>query len=168
MTAFAYDAYLYTRFPKWLPIATTALTFAGYFVILYYKAYNIWGFSLAAALIWIESKLAQQTIIRASSRRSCGFAWGIILTVVTSYYVHFACSTRSAGRVAFAPSSVGTIGDQMSWQCNFVGNAFALSIVYTLLATMNTPPQSLPRNTCHASDYEARFHLIAVAQHFHC
>ena len=77
---------------------------------------------------------------------------GIILTVVSSYYVHFACS---GVQVVYprhpdlsSPTAGGTLplSEVMSWQCTAIATTLSAAIMITLLATMRTAPQSLPVN----------------------
>lgn len=170
MTDFLYDAFLYHNYPKWLPIVYSAVAFASFFVVLYFQMYDLYGLGVVGMIVWTESKVAQLTILSGSSRRSCGFAWGIILTVVSSYYIHFACSSAKSASYQSGkgrPEGGGEGGggsagegrmmrDEVSITATVVGTCFSLAIVYTLLATMNTPPSSLPRNSPNKEDSEAR------------
>ena len=73
--------------------------------------------------------------------------------MVGSYYVHFACSSVQVvyPRQPDLSSLVSVsrtvpLSEVMSWQCTFTATALAVAIVGTLLATMQTAPQSLPAN----------------------
>ena len=72
--------------------------------------------------------------------------------MVSSYYVHFACSTtqvvypRQPDLSSLSVSRTLPLSEVMSWQCTVTATALAVAIVGTLLATMKTAPQSLPAN----------------------
>lgn len=88
MLRFFGEAFLYKRFPSYFPIAGLALLFAGFFAsIQYFGAF--WGCVAYVPGYMSMGVLVQGSIARASSRASCGFAWGIIVTLLTSYIVFF-------------------------------------------------------------------------------
>ena len=97
---------------------------------------------------------------------------GIILSVVSSFY-DFACSgvqviyprqpnlsSQSAGRTM-------PLSDVMSWQCSAVATAFAVAIVYTLLATMRTAPQCLPANGLEDTQVRSGEHNMHIIRYMH-
>ena len=130
MLRFLFDAFCYTHLPKSLPIALMAVAFAANFFLIQGLG---WMYGLAADLLlyFLVSPALQSTITSANSRVSCGLAWGIILTVSTSYFV-------------FLSSYFGR-------QMDYVVFVTLFLIVYCLYQAMRTPPLALA-----AHDFEDR------------
>lgn len=127
---FLYDAYFYTHYPKSITIIIVALTFFLSFVFPY--VYGLmYGILLDILLYMVASMGFQGNIQAGSSRFSCGWAWGVILTVTTSYY-YFISPYFAANTDPYFSSSMDY----------FIG-MLATAIVYTLYHSMYTVPQHL-------------------------
>lgn len=85
LVTFMDDAWQYVHFPRWVPIVVSALL-----IILSFTAIHHAGLSYGVLIIFvlyaIWSKLAQSMIVSRLSRQSNGLAWGIIVTIIGSYY----------------------------------------------------------------------------------
>lgn len=120
---FFWDAFMYAHLPHALPIAVTALTIFSYFLLL--KRYGWLYGVLLWVLVHLSSDVASQKyILRASSRTSCGFAWGVI---ISSTWAYFKFVSPVLGNVFWDGMVAGTVA----------------CIIWTLLRSMQTPAQSL-------------------------
>lgn len=94
MTRFLSDAYAYMKYPRWIPTVASAAVVVLVFVLAYIFG---WLYSLAALpivyLIW--DRLVQTTIMRGHSRQMNGFAWGIIITIVGSFFLFYSDKVSS-------------------------------------------------------------------------
>jgi hypothetical protein len=134
MMRFLFDAYVYTQFPKALPVILIALTMVCYFYSIHVLG-AFYGIIADVALYLCISPLLQQTIMIANSRYSSGIAWGIILTVSSSYFV-------------FLSSYYGRNMDY------FVSMTLVM-ICYCLYKSTVTPPAALS-----TEDHDERFLLL--------
>ncbi|RYH29322.1 hypothetical protein EON65_08925 [archaeon] len=119
---FLFDAYMYAHLPKWLPIGVTAASLFSFF--LYLKAFD-W---LYGGLLFVLTEIAadsinQKYILRANSRMSCGFAWGVIISATWAYY-------------RFVSKHLNFFWDGLI-------SIWVVCIVYTLWKSMTTSPQVL-------------------------
>jgi hypothetical protein len=113
---------MYAHFPKWFPIAVSALSIFSFFFFL--QAFGwIYGILLTVMMHFSSDLLCQKYILRASSRSSCGFAWGVTVSATWAYYEFVSQHMNVFWDVLIAISVV--------------------CIVYTLLKSMFTSPQTL-------------------------
>jgi hypothetical protein len=80
------DAWQYVHLPKCTPILVSAAFLISIFLVLYIIGFSI-GILFSIMFYFIWSKFSQSTIVSKLSRQSNGFAWGIITTLVGSYYL---------------------------------------------------------------------------------
>lgn len=121
---FLFDAYLYCTLPAAAPIVSTAAAFCAVFAVVHCLGW-LWGSPLLAGLYFLWQGCSQTTLTAAQSRLSCGGAWGVIATIVGSFYL-FLARDLSAG-----------------W--NLAVTLLAALICVSLQRTMVTAPASISR-----------------------
>eukprot|EP00981_Chlorochromonas_danica_P007082 scaffold1551_cov164-Ochromonas_danica.AAC.10 len=120
---FFFDAFMYAHLPRWVPIATSALTLFSFFPLLDHYGWLI-GVLIYVILHFASDLLMQKYILRGSSRASCGFAWGVTISSTWAYYKYVSKPLNSV----FWDGVIGFM---------------AFMIVFTLWKAMNTPAQTL-------------------------
>jgi hypothetical protein len=86
MHRFLFDYYLYCHLPYYLPSITTATADVTFFMCLSGHGW-LRGLGLFALIYFFLEKSQQNMILKEDSRIAFGHAWGIILSIVWSYYV---------------------------------------------------------------------------------
>ena len=122
MLRFLFDIFMYRNFPRFLPIFISALSFVLFFVCVHIFGW-LYGVCVYLVIYLVLDTLCQTSLISESSRLSCGFAWGIIVSSTFAYYY-------------FLSIHYGFV-----WDC--IIGALASTICYTLLSTMYTKPVHL-------------------------
>lgn len=119
---FYWDAFLYTKYPRFLPMVVAALNLTVLFQSLQHFGW-LWGLLIAGLWTIASEAFGQAAIFIANSRASCGLAWGIILNAVGAYYMY--------------------ISPFYSSTFNYFIHALVFTICYSLLKTMLTKPSHL-------------------------
>lgn len=119
---FYWDAFLYTKYPRFLPMVVAALNLTVLFQSLQHFGW-LWGLLFAGLWTIVSEAFGQAAIFIANSRASCGLAWGIILNAVGAYYMY--------------------ISPFYSSTFNYFIHALVFTICYSLLKTMLTKPAHL-------------------------
>ncbi len=135
---FLVDAYMYTTLPACATIVFTALSFCAVFVIAHYLGWLL-GSGLCVPLYFLWHASSQTTIVSAQSRLSCGGAWGVIVTIVSGFYLFLA----------------NDLGGVWSWLIA----ANAALICGSLYATTTTVPTNISHR---GSDPVARCAVVAL------
>lgn len=120
MVRFLWDADMYKRFPYYLPVVTTALSFSSLFLCLHVGGW-FYGMIAFVPLFLLGETLSQNYIVSGGSRVPCGMAWAIICSAIVCYYVLLRHHFNSLLVDALAAFS-------------------SLAIPYTLVKTMGTLP----------------------------
>jgi hypothetical protein len=86
LVSFMEDIWYHSHLPKWIPTVVSAALIVSVFTVAHFL-----GLVYSMPVIFLMGfgwyKLSQSTIISHVSRQSHGFAWGIIITIVGSYYI---------------------------------------------------------------------------------
>jgi hypothetical protein len=122
MLRFLFDAYCYTNFPKLIPIVTNAICMPTFFVLVE-KLGWIYGLVSGVIIYILLEPLNQSTILVGSSRASCGFAWGLIVTITGYYFL--------------------SLSAEFSFFVNMIVATLAVCICYSLVSSTSTVPHHL-------------------------
>lgn len=119
---FLFDAYLYTSLPSWTAIVATASAVCLVFIVVHYCGW-LMGSGLFVPIYFAWQGISQPSIARAQSRLSCGGAWGVIITIVSGYYLF--------------------LDQEFGWGWTALITVLACVICGSLAHTMNTPPLNI-------------------------
>lgn len=86
---FFWDAYMYTKYPRELPIFVVAANLTFFFQSLQHFGW-ILGVFVWAIFGACTEMINQATIPQGYSRVNCGLAWGIIFNAVSAYFFYIA------------------------------------------------------------------------------
>lgn len=144
LISFMFDAYCFMILPEVVPILTSALI-----VVIIFLSAHFLGWIMNLPIIFISyllwDKTAQSTILTKLSRMWHGFAWGIIITIIGSYFV---CLMDKVSVVSFICVSM-----------------FMVCISFTLYKSSNTTPV-LVKDIMHVTNSTIRYLSITCSANY--
>ena len=126
--SFLQDVAVHSYCPGWsknLPVLSTALLHALWYVALHYLGLVMGGMVGFLPVVMLTERLSQPSIVGAASRKTCGTAWGIITVIYAHHWLR--------------------MWPFMSLLCNCAAVLIEAIIACCLALTMRTAPLGLVR-----------------------